>query len=89
MTDPRFYPIGTPGQPWSAAEKAAWFAGRQVERSYADEVLSALEGLDPSFEVVRYGALTIDPDRYPLLAVTSARAAPRAPWALITGGVHG
>ena len=89
MTPERFYPIGTPGEPWTDAERARWFAGRRVERSYRDEVLAALERLDPEFGVEPYGALTVDPERYPLLAVSSARAAPGAPWALVTGGVHG
>jgi hypothetical protein len=33
--------------------------------------------------------LRIDPARYPLRAVRIARAEPGAPWALVTGGVHG
>jgi hypothetical protein len=85
----RFYPIGTPGQPWTDADKAAWLERRDVRRSYRDEVTCKLERLDPRFELVRYGALTIDPERYPLFAVKSARPHPGAPWALVTGGVHG
>jgi hypothetical protein len=85
----RFYPIGTPGEPWTAADKAAWYERRDVERSYRDEVLNELEHVAPSFDVEPYGALSIDVNKYPLFAVKSDRAGPGAPWALITGGVHG
>ena len=89
MTTPRFYPIGTPGQPWSDAEKTQWFETQSPRRSYRDEVLNRLENPGPSFVVESYGALSIDPERYPLLAVRSERAGAAAPWALVTGGVHG
>jgi hypothetical protein len=39
-----FYPIGTPGVAWSAAEIAQWRASRTVERSYQKEVVEALVG---------------------------------------------
>ncbi len=34
------YPIGTPGQPWGAAEIDAWRARAVRQRSYAQDVLS-------------------------------------------------
>lgn len=89
MTIDRFHPIGTPGEPWTDAEKTSWFEGMRVQRSYRDEVLARLEGLDACLEVVPYGASSIDEPRYPLLAVRSARPVAGAPWALVTGGVHG
>ena len=85
----RFYPIGTPGRPWTDTDKAAWLKARQIERSYREHVRESLERLDSAFVVEPYGALTIDPQRYPLLAVRNARPIAGAPWALITGGVHG
>lgn len=85
----RFYPIGTPGQPWTDADKTAWFESRQVQRSYHDEVLSKLQDLHDTFERVQYGALDLDVERYPLFAVKPRRPREGAPWALITGGVHG
>jgi hypothetical protein len=85
----RFYPIGTPGQPWTDADKAAWYQRRRVQRSYHDEVLSKLQELDAAFTLLRYGTLDIDPERYPLFAVKPTHPQPGAPWALITGGVHG
>ncbi|MFT7668831.1 MAG: hypothetical protein ACI8X5_001530, partial [Planctomycetota bacterium] len=84
-----FYPIGTPGKPWGDTEKAQWYESCSIKRSYRDEVRDQLEALDQHLEVDQYGALSIDPDRYPLFAVRSARTLPGAPWALITGGVHG
>ena len=84
-----FYPIGTPGQPWTDTDKAAWRERLEVQRSYQDEVRTRLERLGPHLRVEQYGALSIDPDRYPLFTVTGARELPDAPWVLITGGVHG
>jgi hypothetical protein len=89
QTIERFYPIGTPGQPWTNADKATWYERRAVLRSYHDEVLSKLQRLGDGFELRRYGALDLDVERYPLFAVVAACARPGAPWALITGGVHG
>lgn len=85
----RYYPIGTPGQAWNDAERREWFDARSIERSYCDEVLVRLEALDDSFEVTQYGSLPVDPERYPLMAVTIRAARADAPWVLITGGVHG
>lgn len=85
----RFYPIGTPGKAWAQAERDAWRAERTVRRSYADEVLARLEAVGERFEVRQYGALSIDPERYPLYAVLPKAAVVDAPWALVTGGVHG
>lgn len=84
-----FYPIGTPGQPWTEADKAAWFDARSVQRSYRDEVLSKVDQLGDAFVVEQYGALSLDPERYPLKAVRTAKVTQGAPWVLITGGVHG
>ena len=85
----RFYPIGTPGRPWTAADARAWRDGQSVRRSYEEQVLRRLSNLDPALEVFSYGALSEDPERYPLMAVRSARPSSDAPWALVTGGVHG
>lgn len=85
----RYYPIGTPGDAWTDIEKRQWFEARSVERSYREEVLAKLAALDESFEVFQYGSLPVDPDRYPLMAVSSTSTRPDAPWVLVTGGVHG
>jgi hypothetical protein len=85
----RTYPIGTPGEPWQDEHKAGWLQQRSVQRSYADEVLAKLDGLDAEMSQAQYGALPIDPQRYPLMAVTQRCTRDNAPWVLITGGVHG
>lgn len=87
MTAP--YPIGTPGQPWGAAEKAEWHSRQRKQRSYADEVLNEVERLRPGFDVVQYGELEYAPDRYPLFALKSRRWNDALPVVLVTGGVHG
>lgn len=89
MTTPTPYPIGTPGQPWGAAEVAAWRALQRVQRSYAADVLGAIEALRDAFEVVEYGRLSYAPDSYPLIALKSRGWNPALPAALVTGGVHG
>jgi hypothetical protein len=83
------YSIGRPGTPWGAAETAAWLAGRIRRRSYEADVLSAVARLGARFEVVRYGRLDFDPDRYPLVAYRSRPWRDELPIALVTGGVHG
>jgi len=91
---PRFYPIGTPGQPWTPSDCDEWKARTSLQRSYRHEVLDRLhrDSIDESlFDIVRYGQLSCDPDRYPLYAVqtkdwTSSVDKPRL---LVTGGVHG
>ncbi|MCK5942914.1 MAG: M14 family metallocarboxypeptidase, partial [Planctomycetes bacterium] len=85
----RFHPIGSPGQPWTDADKATWFAQQTRKRSYREQVLDKIDALRERFDVTQYGALAPDPERYPVFAL--APRAPRAelPWALITGGVHG
>ncbi|MEM9034358.1 MAG: M14 family metallocarboxypeptidase [Actinomycetota bacterium] len=85
----RFHPIGTPGEPWGDAERRQWFETQAVQRSYADEVLAKIDLLGGECEVIDYGALPTDPERYPLKAVCVASDDPAAPWVLVTGGVHG
>ena len=41
----RFYPIGTPGVPWGATERADWLSTIAVKRSYQDEVVAKIETL--------------------------------------------
>lgn len=89
MQIPAMSPIGIPGQPWGAAEKAEWLARQTRKRSYADEVLSVIERLRPRFDVVQYGRLDYPPETYPLFAIRNRGWAPALPCALVTGGVHG
>lgn len=89
MSNPQNYPIGTPGTPWGESEKRTWYARQRIQRSYAGEVLSHLEPLRQQFDLEQYGALPLDPERYPLFAVRSRGWTPAKPCALVTGGVHG
>ena len=92
MTDDtaHFYPIGTPGQPWGDAEKAAWRARQRKHRSYAEDVVSVVDRLRESLDVVQYGELDYGPDgAYPLFAIGNRSIDLALPWALVTGGVHG
>jgi hypothetical protein len=89
MTTSAPYPIGTPGQPWGDAERAAWRSRQQRRRSYADDVLGVIERLRLQFDIEQYGELDYPPDRYPLFAIRSRGWRDDLPCVLVTGGVHG
>ncbi len=89
MTTPHFYPVGTPGQPWGDAERAAWRARQVVQRHYASDVVAALNALPDALEIVQYGQLESITDTYPLLLAKTRNWDPALPTALVTGGVHG
>lgn len=76
MHAPSFYPVGTPGQAWGDAERAAWRARQLPQRSYADDVLAPLDALRSRFDVQQYGEVRYadeasPPLHFPLLAVRS------------------
>ncbi|GAP67528.1 peptidase M14 carboxypeptidase A [Mizugakiibacter sediminis] len=83
------YPIGTPGRPWGAAEKALWLSRQSRKRSYEEDVSSRIEPLRARFDVEAYGRLDYHPDVYPLFAIRSRDWRDELPVALVTGGVHG
>jgi hypothetical protein len=84
------FPIGTPGTPWTAADRVAWRASVAKKRSYADEVVTKIDALRDRFDVIRYGELDYGADgTFPLLAIRSRGWDPARPLALVTGGVHG
>ncbi len=89
MSENNFYPIGTPGVAWGDAERAAWLARQSTKRSYADDVLGKIERFRSRFDVVEYGRLDYDADRYPLFAIKSRDWRDDLPTVLVTGGVHG
>jgi len=89
MTLARFYPIGTPGQPWGPAELARWRAAQRRQRSYAQDVLAAIEPLRARFDVADYGVLDYAGERFPLLALRSPGWRADLPVLVVTGGVHG
>ena len=83
------YPIGTPGVPWTAAEKKTWRNQQKVQRSYANDVLSVIDRLRDHYAVIEYGHLDYSPSAYPLFAIKSPGWRNDLPIALVTGGVHG
>ncbi len=87
------YPIGTPGTPWGAPEKAAWLARQTIQRRYEAEVVAPLKAaLPPSAQLFSYGVLDYARHglaAYPLHAVRSKDWQPGRPTVLVTGGVHG
>lgn len=86
----QFYPIGKLGMPWGPLEKQEWLAKQSIQRSYQEEVLSKIQKLAGDFEVVQYGALSYDTEKYPLFALkTPGFGKTGKPLVLVTGGVHG
>lgn len=83
------YPIGTPGQPWGDAERAAWRARQRVQRRYAEDVLPRIEALRAAFDVAEYGRVVSESETFLLFAVRSRGWNPALPTVLVTGGVHG
>ncbi|KIE22688.1 peptidase [Vibrio sinaloensis] len=83
------YPIGTPGQKWGDAERIAWREQTTIKREYQKEVVPKIKALAERFNVEQYGALSYDPERYPLLCIKSKQWDAAKPTVLITGGVHG
>lgn len=89
MNNPHFYPIGTPGQPWSDRELALWRARQTRQRSYADDVLAPIRLLQDRFDLQTYGDVTHGGESYSLQALRSKAWQPGLPCVLVTGGVHG
>jgi len=89
MSNPHFYPIGTPGQAWGTAELAQWRARQVRQRSYADDVLTVVDRLRERFDVAPYGEVAYADERFPLFAIRSRDWQPGLPSVLVTGGVHG
>jgi hypothetical protein len=83
------YPIGTPGKPWSDADKATWLEAQVLRRSYGEEVLQRLQPLESAFVCDRYGELDYADGHYPLYGLRSRDWHDDRPVILITGGVHG
>lgn len=83
------YPIGTPGQPWGAAERAQWLAQQIRHRSYADEVEARILALASRFQIDTYGEITYQGESFALHAVRVGAWKEDRPYVLVTGGVHG
>ncbi|MBX3724532.1 MAG: M14 family metallocarboxypeptidase [Xanthomonadales bacterium] len=89
MTHQTGYPIGTPGVPWTAAERARWLDRQRRQRSYADEVEREIARLGDRFAIESYGEIQHGPARHAVHALRSRTWQPGLPVALVTGGVHG
>lgn len=77
------------GSPWGPSEREAWRRERTVKRSYAADVVTAIDALRSRYDVVQYGSLDYPGGPYPLFGLRSRDWSPSRPTALITGGVHG
>jgi Succinylglutamate desuccinylase / Aspartoacylase family len=89
MHDTHFYPIGKPGQTWGSAELTQWRAQQTRQRSYADDVLRAVDRLGTRFDLQSYGEVAYADELFPLMAVRSRHWQSHLPLVLVTGGVHG
>lgn len=75
--------------PWGAIEKENWFQEQTIKRSYLNEVVSKIKQLSSSCAVFQYGALSLNPDLYPVYLVKTKNFDAAKKTILITGGVHG
>ncbi len=89
MSSSHRYPIGISGQKWSDKERAIWLDQVIIKRSYQKEVVTKLTPLGQHFDLLQYGALSYDTERYPLFAIKTRNWDNNKPTVLITGGVHG
>lgn len=74
---------------WQQSEKYEWYLQQSIKRSYLDDVVSKILDLKSDYEITQYGALSINPERYPLFILRSKNFDPAKKTVLITGGVHG
>ena len=75
--------------PWGNAEKANWLKEQTIKRSYNEEVVTKIEKLKTIHDVTQYGALSYNPELYPVFMVKSRSFDKNKKTVLITGGVHG
>lgn len=74
---------------WQQAEKDNWYKQQDIKRSYQDDVVRKIQELKADFEIIQYGALSQNPERYPLFILRSKDFSASKKIVLITGGVHG
>lgn len=83
------YPIGKPGIAWGESERVQWLSNQAKRRSYAEDVVRAVERLSTRFDVSTYGVIDYPPDTYHLYSVRNRDWRDDKPLILVTGGVHG
>lgn len=76
-------------KPWGQIEKDNWLKEQKIKRSYKEEVVSKIEKLAPLMEIINYGSLSYNPDKYPLYYIKTKNFDKNKKTVLITGGVHG
>ncbi len=74
---------------WKETDKQNWFSQQKIQRSYLDEVVAKVRSLKNNFDVEQYGALSQNPELYPLFIIKSKNPDSVNKTVLITGGVHG
>ncbi len=74
---------------WQQAEKENWFKQQKIQRSYLNEVVVKVQKLETDFTLSQYGALSENPQLYPLFILRSKNFSKSKKTVLITGGVHG
>jgi hypothetical protein len=74
---------------WTQTDKDNWYKRQEIQRSYQREVVTKIKKLSSSYEVHQYGALSMNPELYPLYLLKSKTVDPAKKTILITGGVHG
>ncbi len=89
MTSDRSKTAATGQSGWGEKEKSAWLAKQSVKRSYKDEVIAKIQSLETDFDIIEYGSLSCDPERYPLFMMKNRNWNENNHTILITGGVHG
>lgn len=75
--------------PWGNAEKESWFKQQPIQRSYLNEVVTKIQRLNSMFEVIQYGALSLNPNLYPLYLIRSKNFDLKKSTIVVSGGVHG
>jgi hypothetical protein len=89
MSNEQAYPVGKRSEKWGNKEKLQWLSLQSIKRSYQLDVLTKLDRLTADFDLINYGALTQDIEKYPLYLVKTKNWQPNKRIILITGGVHG
>lgn len=78
---------------WGQLEKQEWLQQQKIQRSYGDDVVVKIKNLSAKLgdvlSITSYGALSQNPERYPLFLIQSKNFDARKKTVLITGGVHG
>lgn len=75
--------------PWGPEQKLNWFKEQTIKRSYLDEVVTKIQKLSSNLAVFQYGALSINPAKYPVYLIRTKNFDASKKTVVITGGVHG